>query len=66
MRELTSEEIKQVGGGVFPLVVAGLSWGLSFAGHVAARSAIGHLASGISLGLSTIGMGMALGDDEGS
>jgi len=65
MRELTSDEIEQIGGGVFPLVVAGLSWGLSFGGHFAARSAVGHMASGMGLGLSTIGLGLGL-SEEGS
>ena len=61
IRELSPEELDAVHGGVLPVI----GFGLSLASHVgvggAATSAVGHVMSGVGLGLATYGLARYLG-----
>ena len=61
IRELSSSEIDEVNGGILPVI----GFGLAVASHVgvggAATTVLGHIMSGIGLGMATYGMASYFG-----
>lgn len=66
MRELNNKEIELTSGGIAPLLPAIVSGAISFGSNFAARGLTSYAFSRVGYVASAVGLGMALGEEEGS